>query len=109
MRQLLFGLVAGALGLTLAGSASAHDRDDDPYPYRPRGPRPPADVRNYHRDHGVRYRDGYYYRGRQHDHWARRVWDARHRRYHYWDAGLRCYYHWCPDRRGYYPVDPRPW
>lgn len=102
MRSLLTGLAAAVTCFALTGSAPAHERE--PHSHRPRG-----DARLYHRDRGVRFDHGYYYRGRDHHHWSARIWSPTYRRYHYWDPSLRCYYYWCPEHRCYYPIDYRPY
>jgi hypothetical protein len=69
------------------------------------GPRVgPGVAHPYYRMHGVRYGGGYYYRGRDHFHWERRVWSPVYGRYHYWDPYLRVYYFYDPIRIGYYPI-----
>ncbi len=104
MRKILFSLASGALGLALTGAAQAHE----PERHGHHTPRPAVDVRFYYRDHGVRFDAGYSYPGRDHHHWARRVWDPRFARYQYWDASLCRYYYWCPQHQCYYPTSYRP-
>jgi hypothetical protein len=59
--------------------------------------------RAYHARHGVRYAGGYYYPGRAHYHWGRRVWSPVYYRYHYYEPVLRVWYYYDPIRIGYYP------
>ncbi len=106
MRKVLLTALAGILGLFLVGTADAHDG------YRDRGrvvvvrTPPPRVYRgtSYHLDFGVRFNRGYYYVGRDHHHWTRRVWDPVYRRYNYWDPYVRVYYYWDEPRGCYYPV-----
>ena len=58
---------------------------------------------SYYRDHGVHYSGGYYFRGRNHDHWGHRVWDSHYHRYNYWEPNLRIYYYYDAGLGGYYP------
>jgi hypothetical protein len=93
MRRVLLVLAACALGLSLmAGTASA-----DHYWRHPPG---------YY--HGVAFRGGYYYPGRDHYHWAWRVWDGHYGRYHYYDSYYHCYYYWHPRYNCYYPISYCP-
>lgn len=125
MKKILLGIGALVLGLSFAGEASAHGPDRSPfrpgrsyrdlgrfrdYPWRSYlGPTRsyPRDrfVRSpYYEDHGVRFRGGYYFKGRGHDHWAHRVWSPVYRRYHYYEPDLRCYYYYCPRTCCFLPV-----
>jgi hypothetical protein len=86
---MLLALGAGVLGVALSGSvAQAHGGHHG---------------RPYYRVHGRAFAGGYYYPGRVHHHWGRRVWSVTYRRYHYWDPYLRIYYYYDPVRVGYYP------
>lgn len=101
-KKWLLGVAALILGVMSTGSASAHEPVGGPRGGYPVG-------RPYYRTSGVRYSSGYYYRGRQHDHWGHRTWNTRYGRTHYWDPGLRCYYYWSAPRGCYLPCDgPSP-
>ncbi|MCI0461355.1 MAG: hypothetical protein L0Z62_30775 [Gemmataceae bacterium] len=110
MRKVLLTALAGILGLFLVGTAEAHDgyRGGNRGGYRQNYHRDSGRRvyrgTSYHLDFGVRFNRGYYYAGRDHHHWTRRVWDAGHRRYHYWDPYVRVYYYWDGPRGCYYPV-----
>jgi hypothetical protein len=96
-RFLLGGLAAGVAALGLAGPAGAHDewrRDRD----RPHG------GRAYYLDHAVRFGHGFYYPGRDHHHWTRRVWDPILHRILYWDPSLHAYFYWSAPDRCFYPA-----
>ncbi len=94
MRKLLLTLAAGALGLVLTGTADAHGG------YGRHG----HAVAAHHHGHAVRFRGGYYYPGRDHPHWARRVWNARLSRFEYFDPGLNISFYWYAPGNCYYPV-----
>jgi hypothetical protein len=60
--------------------------------------------RDYHRTHGTRFRHGFFYRGRHHNHWSYRYWHPQYRSWFYYDSGCSCYYYWCQPAGCYYPV-----
>lgn len=95
MRRVFLFLGVCVLGFGLAGTASAHEGSHYGHGRGHGG---------YYRDHGVRFSGGWYYRGRDHHHWSRTVWDARCHRYNYYDPYLHCYYYWSPVANCYYPV-----
>jgi hypothetical protein len=99
MRKLMLSVAAGVVGLTLAGTANADHRGHGGH----RG-----HERSHVRDHGVRFRGGYYYHGRTNHFWTRRVWDARYRRYQYWNPSYNCYYYYYAPADCYYPVSYCP-
>jgi len=104
MRRILLTVAACALGLTMTtNTAEAHPpRHSHPTVYyRDHAVRYPG---VYYRDHGIRFTGGYYYVGRNHHHWAYKVWDARCCCYHYYDPCLKCFYYWDVVRGCYYPV-----
>jgi hypothetical protein len=101
MRKLLLSAAAGIVGLALTGAAEAH-------PGVGGHARPPVAARAHYQDHGVRFAGGVYYRGRDHHHWTRCVWDSVHHRYQYWDPSLQVYYYWSPATQCYYPVNYCP-
>jgi hypothetical protein len=99
MRKIVLSLAAGVASLALTSApASAHE------PHRGREPA----VRSYYREHGHAFKGGYYYVGRDHHHWTRRVWDPVHCRYNYWDPSVCCYYYWYAPANCYYPVSYCP-
>jgi hypothetical protein len=107
MRKLLFVLAAGVLGLTLVGTADARPRSHGHAPPAVRAKYHGHAVRAKYHGHAVRFKGGYYYVGHQ-DHWARRVWDAPHRRWLYFDGGLQVYFYWYAPGNCYYPVTYTP-
>jgi hypothetical protein len=105
MRKILFSLAAGLLGWALTGTAHADTVRTTRVTHDVRTTRVTRDFHTtYYRDHAVRFAHGWYYPGRDHHHWERRVWDAGYRRWHYYDTGLRCWFYWHPVRHCYYPV-----
>jgi hypothetical protein len=104
MSKLLCGSVAAALlGLaTLTGTADAA------HPPRGHVNHVVHGGRAYYHNHGNRFSGGYYYRGFNHNHWSRRVWDSRYRRWHYWDPYYNSYYYWYAPGNCYYPITYAP-
>jgi hypothetical protein len=96
MKRFLLSSCALLLGLTLTGSATAHE----PHFVQGHG----HAVAPYYRDHGIRFAGGYYYRGYEHRHWAYRTWDSYRACYLYWDPYLTCYFSWDAGRDCWYPV-----
>jgi hypothetical protein len=97
MKRIFLSLAAGLLGLSLSGPAEARDRYEHPGHYQGA----------YYKSHARAFGGGYYYEGRDH-HWAHRVWDVAHHRYHYWDPDLGCYFYWSAEHSCYYPTTSRP-
>jgi len=63
----------------------------------------------YHLTHGIHFAHGYYFHGRNDNHWAFHRWDARYGCDLYWDPGLACWYYWCQPDDCYYPVSYCPY
>jgi hypothetical protein len=97
LRPLFYG-AALALGLTLTGTVSAAPIAHYEHHFTGHHLEAP-----YYRIHGHPYDHGYYFPGRDHHHWAYRVWDSRWNRYQYWDSNLRVFYYYNPTLNGYYP------
>jgi hypothetical protein len=97
MNRLFLAIAASVLGLALlGGTAQARGR----HGHHGRAPA----ARPYYRAHGTAFRGGYYYAGRNHHHWTKRVWSPQYHRFHYWDASLNCWYYWSPAQACYYPI-----
>jgi hypothetical protein len=91
LKKALLGVGALVVGLAMAGTASAKGFPPGPGGYGGGG----------YGGAGVRFGGGHYYRGRHHDHWGGRRWDARYGRHHYWDPCFRRDYYYCPRRSCY--------
>lgn len=59
----------------------------------------------YYRTYGVKYSKGFYFTGRNHNHWGHRKWDSYRRTYVYWEPTLQVYYYYDEVQGGYYPCD----
>jgi hypothetical protein len=68
-----------------------------------------AAYRGYHLKYGVRFKYGYYYKGRIHRHWTKRYWNADYGCYVYYCPETSCYYYWCAPDDCYYPVTYTPY
>jgi hypothetical protein len=109
MRKIVLSIAAGimCLGLTSAAADARDVHHGRPVAVRGHVVAPNHVVHTgpaYFHDHAVRFSGGYYYRGFDHNHWARRVWDPVHRRYQFWDSGLNTYFYWYAPGNCYYPV-----
>jgi hypothetical protein len=58
----------------------------------------------YHMTHGTQFSGGYFYSGRDHNHWTYWGYSQRYRCTCYWCPYTHCYYYWCPSAVCYYPV-----
>jgi hypothetical protein len=108
MKKLLFGLAAVALlGLgTMTGTADAAPSHGHRGGYH--GGYHGGYRGAYYTHYGVRFSGGYYFRGYDHHHWGRRVWDPVHCRWNYWEPNLQVYYYWYAPGSCYYPVSYCP-
>ena len=97
MYKLLLAASALFLGLTLTAPANAHESGHH-------GGGHGGVSKPYYHDHGVHFSGGYYYRGIDHHHWKRRVWDTHYCRWQYYDTDCGCYYYWDAARDCYYPI-----
>jgi hypothetical protein len=107
MRQIVIALIALAVSAAAVRAGDAHRRHDrdrrDDSRYERRGF--DRDYRPYYADFGHRFNGGWYFEGRNHDHWAYRTWDEGRGRYHYYDSDLRTYFFWHEGHGRYYPID----
>ena len=71
MKRIILGLGACLMGFAMTGEAQANGR---PVVVRNRVV---VTARAYHLQHGVAFRGGYYFVGRNHNHWSQRVWEIR--------------------------------
>jgi hypothetical protein len=56
---------------------------------------------------GVRYGGGYYYPGRNYNHWTRSTFSTDYNTTIYWDPGLKLWYYWDEADQRYYPVSDK--
>jgi hypothetical protein len=85
---LAIGGTAVAGGKGKGGSSSSHSRVSG----------------NYFKSHGVHFKYGYYYKGRDHHHWRYCYWSPSWGCYFYLDPDCNCYYYWCAAENCYYPA-----
>ena len=69
----------------------------------------PGRFRDYHLTHGTRFDHGFFYRGKNHDHWGLTRFDPRYGCTCYWDPCLSVWYYWCQRDICYYPVSYCPY
>ena len=58
---------------------------------------------------GVKFDNGYFYKGKNHDHWGPIRWDLRYGCYCFWDPCVASWYYWCEQDNCYYPVSFCPY
>lgn len=63
---------------------------------------------SYHKDHGHRFKHGYYFDGHRHPHWSYQYWDVRYGTTLYWDPGLLTYFYWSRPHFRFYPISYVP-
>jgi hypothetical protein len=103
MKEMMLGIAAALALAFTAGAADAKGPGGSHDHGRVHG-HSHGSYRPYYREHGRRYGSSYYFPGRHHNHWHRRIWDSRFNRWHYWDADLRLYFYYNAGLGGYYPV-----
>src|SRR5262249_36904819 len=59
---------------------------------------------NYHLKYGTKFSQGYYYKGKHHDHWSYCRFDHRYGCDIYWDPCCYCWYYYCLPSDCYFPV-----
>ena len=66
-------------------------------------------INNYHLQHGTKFEHGYFYKGKNHQHWGETRFDRRYGCNCYWDSCLSTWYYWCERDVCYYPVSYCPY
>jgi hypothetical protein len=64
--------------------------------------------KDYHLTHGVSFKYGYFFKGKEHYHWSYSCWSERYGCNIYWCPCTCCYYYWCQPYDCYYPVSYCP-
>ena len=59
---------------------------------------------DYHTRFGTRFSHGYYYSGREHNHWTYRSYWSQYGCDCFWCPNTTCWYYWCESRYCYFPV-----
>jgi hypothetical protein len=123
MKRLMLGMAAVSLGLAVAGSvqagnrgsgqssrsSSTHSGTSHSQGSTGRLTNFHDNRSNYHWTNAKKFEHGYYYPGKNHNHWSYRCWDKRYGCYLYYDPGLCCYYYYCVPDSCYYPVSYCPY
>jgi hypothetical protein len=66
-------------------------------------------INNYHLQHGTKFEHGYFYKGKNHQHWGETRFDHRYGCNIYWDSCLSIWFYWCERDICYYPVSYCPY
>jgi hypothetical protein len=64
---------------------------------------------SYHLQHGTKFSQGYFFKGKQHTHWTSRSFDKRYGCWTYYCPSTCCSYYWCEPACCYYPVTYCPY
>ena len=64
---------------------------------------------NNHLTNGTKFAHGYFYRGREHNHWTSHRFDSRYGCECYFDPCCSCWYYWCQPASCFYPVTYCPY
>ena len=64
--------------------------------------------KHYHLKHGHKFTHGFYFKGKLHHHWTKKVFFAKLGCYCHWCPNTRGYYYWCAPHGRYYPVSYCP-
>jgi hypothetical protein len=104
MRRFLLSAAVVGLSLALGGTAKAGDRGHSHGSFKGS-----FSSSSYHVKFGTKFSGGYYYKGRDHNHWSRRSWDDRYGCYRFYCPYTYCYYYWCEPDGCYYPWDYCPY
>jgi hypothetical protein len=103
MQRLMTSVAAVVVTLGMASAALANGRPARASHVPVSHPRPVARL-NYHLTNGVKFSNGYYYRGIGHRHWSNWYWNKRYGTYFYFDRSVGAYYYWARSAGRYYPV-----
>jgi hypothetical protein len=66
-------------------------------------------VKDYHLQFGTKFQQGYFYKGKNHQHWGLIRFDPRYGCDCYWDPCLLVWYYWCDRDDCFYPVSYCPY
>jgi hypothetical protein len=59
---------------------------------------------NYVKQHGVKFSHGYYYSGKYHSHWAKKLWLPKYGTWCWYCPSTYVWYYWCGPKACYYPI-----
>lgn len=68
-----------------------------------------SSFKDYKETRGTRFEGGYCYKGREHNHWSERCWNANYGCQTYWCPSVGSWYYWCQPDECYYPVSYCPY
>jgi hypothetical protein len=97
--------MAAALALTTTAQASGRGRGTHPTPHPGHQQWQGHESRGYHEQHGTRFSHGYFYRGREHNHWTYRYYWSSYGCECFYCPSTYCWYYWYAPSACYYPVN----
>ena len=106
MKTILLTLAATALTFVATTATQASPKTA---PSPGKGGSMHTNFKDYHVSHGTRFDHGYFYKGRNHDHWGETRFDRRFGCNVYFDRGLSTWFYWCERDICYYPVSYCPY
>ena len=112
MKKFLMGVALAMTALALAATAEAagprgnsRENSHDGHVSSYRGSSFRSD---YHTRYGTKFSHGYYYSGREHNHWTYRYFWSQYGCDCYWCPNTSCWYYWSEPRCCYLPVSCAP-
>jgi hypothetical protein len=106
MKAIVLTLATAALTLALSSAAQANPKPGH-------GPAKTGSTsssfKDYHMSHGTKFEHGYFYKGKNHEHWGEIRFDHRYNTRIYFDRGLERWFYWCERDVCYYPVTYCPY
>jgi hypothetical protein len=103
-----FVLSLATVALTLVAT-SATQANPKPGGHGPAKPGMSGNFKDYHLSHGTKFEHGYFYKGRNHEHWGEIRFDHRYNTRIYFDRGLDRWFYWCERDVCFYPVTYCPY
>ena len=107
MKKIILTVATLALTLVLAADSQANPKTSQGSPSKSGSMN--GNFKDYHLTHGTKFDHGFFYRGKNHDHWGERRFDSRYGCEVYWDRGLSRWFYWCERDICFYPVTYCPY
>lgn len=106
MKTILLTLAATTLTLVATSVTQANPKAS---PGSSKSDSAHANFKDYHQNHGTKFDHGYFYKGKNHDHWGETRFDRRFGCNVYFDRGLAAWFYWCERDICFYPVSYCPY
>jgi hypothetical protein len=106
MKTILLTLAATALTLIATSASQASPKAS---PAHSESGSMHTNFKDYHLSHGTKFDHGFFYKGKNHEHWGETRFDHRFGCNVYWDRGLATWFYWCERDICFYPVSYCPY